>query len=112
MAPAGWVGIFNDKGEQAFVANISQRPVPVAPRTKVTTAVESPSALPKGEYTVQTALNYHGEQTLEETSETKKVEQDIIPPTPPPRPTGPQIEFTPSQGTPVWVWGLLGLGAP
>ena len=111
VEPAGWVAVFNEKGEQAFVANLSQGALPIPPRSTVSTSVESNSAIPKGEYTVETALNYHGAVTLEQTSQAT-VKQDIIPPTPPPRPTAPTLTFNPDEGTPLWVWGIAGLAVP
>ena len=70
VEPARWIAVFNEKGEQTFVANLSQGALLVPPRSTISTSVESNSAIPKGEYTVETALHYHGLETLAQSSTT------------------------------------------
>ena len=112
VEPVGWVAVFNKKGEQAFIANIAQGALPVPPRSVVSTSAESSTAIPKGQYTIEAALNYHGKATLEESS-TTEVKQDIVPPAPPPRPSARALEFEPEEGRSNLIfavaWGLGGL---
>lgn len=111
VEPAGWVRIVNEKGEEAFFADLGQGGVPVPPHSVVTGAVESTSGLAKGDYIIETALNYHGEATLEESS-LVTILLDIAPPQAPARPTFVPLEFIPTgDGTSLWVWVLAGVGS-
>ena len=111
VEPAAWVRIVNEKGEEAFFADISQGGIPVAPHSVFTGVVESSSGLAKGNYIIETALNYHGEAPLTEASPVT-VKQDIAPPQAPARPTTVPLEFIPTgDGVSSLVWVLAGVGA-
>ena len=111
VEPVGWVRIVNEKGEEAFFADLGQGGLPVPPHSVVTGAVESSSGLAKGDYIIETALNYHGEATLMEASPLT-IKRDIAPPQAPARPTTVPLEFIPtSDGVSSLVFVLAGVGA-
>ena len=110
VQPAGWVRVINREGEQAFISDIGQGRIAVPPNSVITGAVESNSGLAKGDYSIETALNYHGAATLE-LNTPLKVQEDIAPPEAPARPAATELEFKPSTGVSPLIWVLGGVVA-
>ncbi|MBI2872638.1 MAG: hypothetical protein HYY00_05550 [Chloroflexi bacterium] len=110
VEPGGYLEVITKDGKGVFAVPISSGSLGVEPHATQVVQTEYPGLLPKGEYQVNTVLDYGGAEAVS-VEQKFDVAKDIVPRQEPTPPSRPPAELTPSGGGPgPWLWVGAGAG--